>query len=162
MALCLTSRKREQKWGTPKALLEILDQQYNFSRNPNGSLFDPCPIDWHPDTHANGLEMDWAPSTFVNPPFTGVADWVRKAHNEARKGNQSVLLLNAATDSVWFHLHVYNQPGVEIRFLRGRVPFIDPANHHYKVANPSPSMLVIFRPYHNNSHDQKLGEDLTV
>ena len=146
MAQCLTSNKRCQKWGTPKALLDILDSQYTFSRNPDGSLFDPCPIDWHPATHPDGLEIDWAPSTFVNPPYNGVAEWVRKASNEARKGNQSVLLLNAATDSVWFHTCCYKQPGVEVRFLRGRVPFIDPENPRYRVANPSPSMLVIFRP----------------
>jgi hypothetical protein len=146
MALCLTSRKREQKWGTPKALLEILDQQYTFTRNLDGGLFDPCPIDWDQATHPDGLAIDWAPSTFVNPPFTGVADWVRKASIEAAKGNQSVLLLNAATDSVWYHDFCYNQPGVEVRFLRGRVPFVDPSNPHYKVANPSPSMLAIFRP----------------
>ena len=146
MALCLTSRKRCQRWGTPPALLDILDQQYTFSRNPDGALFDPCPIDWDPATHPDGLAIDWAPSTFVNPPYTNVCDWVRKASIEAAKGNQSVLLLNAATDSVWFHTCCYNQPGVELRFLRGRVPFIDPSNPHYKVANPSPSMLAIFRP----------------
>ena len=87
-------------------------------------------------------------------PYSGVCDWVRKAHIEARKGNQSVLLLNAATDSVWFHLHVYNQPGVEVRFLRGRVPFVDPENPKYKVANPSPSMVVVFRSYQSNSQLQ--------
>ena len=146
MALCLTSKKRTQRWGTPKALLDILDSQYRFTRKPDGSLFDPCPIDWGPATHPDGLAMDWPPSAFVNPPYSGVADWVRKAHTEARKGCQVVMLLNAATDSVWFHLHVYNQPGVEVRFLRGRVPFIDPENPKYRVANPSPSMLVIFRP----------------
>ena len=55
-------------------------------------------------------------------------------------------MLNAATDSVWFHEFCYNQPGVEVRFLRGRVPFIDQENPKYRVANPSPSMVVIFRP----------------
>ncbi len=72
---------------------------------------------------------------------------MKKASIEARKGNQSVLLLNAATDSVWYHEFCYNQPDVEVRFLRGRVPFVDPSNPHYKVANPSPSMLVVFDPH---------------
>ncbi len=68
MALCLTSKKRSQRWGTPPALLAILDQQYTFTRNPDGTLFDPCPLGWHPDTHPDKLEIDWAPSTFANPP----------------------------------------------------------------------------------------------
>ena len=54
------------------------------------------------------------------------------------------------------------QLGVEVRFLRGRVPFVDPENPRYRVANPSPSMLVIFRPYQSNSHDQNAGEVGTV
>ena len=58
MALCLTSRKRSQRWGTPPALLEILDKQYAFTRKPDGSLFDPCPIDWDPATHPDGLAID--------------------------------------------------------------------------------------------------------
>ena len=162
MALCLTRKIRTQKWATTKALLDILDQQYAFSRNPDGRLFDPCPIDWDPVTYPNGLAIDWAPSTFCNPPYSGVADWVRKTSNEARKGNQSVLLLNAATDSVWFHQYCNNQPGVEVRFLRGWVPFVDPENPRYRVANPSPSMLVVFRPYQSNSQLQNAGEVGTV
>ena len=146
MALCLTSKKRTQKWGTPPALLSILDAQYRFSHHPDGSLIDVCPIDWDPDTHANGLEIDWPPSTYCNPPYTNVCDWVQKASIEARKGCKVVMLLNAATDSAWFHQYCYSQPGVEVRFLRGRVSFIEPSNPHYKVANPSPSMLVIFKP----------------
>ena len=162
MALCLTSRKRSQRWGTPPALLAILDAQYRFSHHPDGSLIDVCPLDWHPDTHANGLEIDWPPSAFVNPPYTNVCDWVQKASIEARKGCQVVMLLNAATDSAWFHAYCYNQPGVEVRFLRGRVPFVDPGNPRYHVANPSPSMLVIFKPHHNRCHDQNAGEVGTV
>ena len=162
MALCLTSKKRTQKWGTPPALLAILDSQYRFSHHPDGSIIDVCPIDWDPDTHANGLEIDWPPSTYCNPPYTNVCDWVQKASIEARKGCKVVMLLNAATDSAWYHAYVWQQPGVEVRFLRGRVPFVDPENPKYRVANPSPSMLVIFRPYHNNSHDQKAGEVGTV
>ena len=146
MALTLTGpkAKRQQKWGTPKALLAILDEQYHFTRNSDGSIFDPCPLLWDPATHPDGLLIDWAPSTYVNPPYTGVAAWVQKAEAEAKKGNRVVMLLNAITDSVWFHEHCYNKPNVSIRFLRGRVPFVDPANPHYRVANPSPSMLVIF------------------
>ena len=147
MALCLTSKKRSQRWGTPPALLAILDAQYRFSHHPDGSLIDVCPIDWDPATHPDGLAIDWPPSAFVNPPYTGVADWVRKGSIEARKGCQVVMLLNAVTDSAWFHEYCYNQPGVEVRFLCGRVPFVDPANPRYRVANPTPSMLVIFRPY---------------
>ena len=86
MALCISSKKRTKKWATPPALLEMLDQQYTFSRNLDGSLFDPAPIDWDPVTHPNGLAIDWAPSTFVNPPYSNVCDWVRKASIDGAQG----------------------------------------------------------------------------
>ena len=148
MSLCLANLKpqRKSKWGTPSALLAILDTQYKFTRNPDGSMYDPCPLDWDPATHPDGLTIDWAPRTYVCPPYTGVADWVRKASLEAQKGKLIVLLLNSVTDSAWFHDYCYKKPCVELRFLRGRVPFVDPTNPRYRVANPTPSVLVVFNP----------------
>ena len=50
------------------------------------------------------------------------------------------LLIPARTDTSYFHDFIYQKPGVEIRFIRGRLKFGDSKN-----AAPFPSMLVIFR-----------------
>jgi len=64
-----------------------------------------------------------------------------KASAEQQRGNPTVMLVPARTDTRWFHDYVYGKPNVEIRFLRGRLKF----NGSKKDA-PFPSMVVVFRP----------------
>ncbi len=77
--------------------------------------FDPC---WHeasavrPERYLdvrqghNGLRMDWSgPLAFVNPPWSAQDKWVKRAHDEWRKGNvRTVLcLVPAAISTAFFH-----------------------------------------------------------
>ena len=48
-------------------------------------------------------------------------------------------LLPARTDTKWFHNYIYQQPSVELIFLKGRLKFGDGKN-----SAPFPSMLAIF------------------
>ena len=52
----------------------------------------------------NGLSSYWQGNVFVNAPFSGQAKWVKKAIAEHEKGNteECILLLQAATERVWF------------------------------------------------------------
>ena len=56
----------------------------------------------------------------------------------AGSGTLIVMLLPARTDTKAFHEYIYHH--AEIRFLRGRLKFVD-AKH----PAPFPSMVVIFR-----------------
>ncbi len=128
-------KSKTDKWATPSALYTQLDSEFHFT-------CDPCPIDWK-DGDADGLTTDWGPSTFVNPPYSNVAKWIAKAHAEWTKGKTIVMLLNAITDTKAFHEYIYGQ--AELRFLKGRVKFVDPSNPTKNAPSPKPSMLVIFR-----------------
>lgn len=76
---------------------------------------------------------------FVNPPYSKIADWVKKAFYESRKDNTLVvLLIPSRTDTRYFHDFIYNR--AEIRFIKGRLKFGDS-----KGAAPFPSMVVVFR-----------------
>jgi len=125
------------KWATPKSILEPLQTEFHFN-------YDPCPITWK-EGDPDALVADWGTSTFCNPPYSRVAEFVKKASDEAKKGKVIVLLINACTDTKWFHEYIYNKPRVEIRFFKGRISFIDPKNPDKKQPSPRPSMLVIFR-----------------
>ena len=64
------------------------------------------------------------------------------------------MLLPARTDTIMFHKYIYkieNDINVlsEIRFLKGRIKFIDPKTKLPGDAAPFPSMLVIFRGKNN-------------
>lgn len=84
--------------------------------------------------------------TYCNPPYgRDIINWVRKASEESQKGNTSVMLIPARTDTIWFHTYIYKKPDVEIRFLKGRLRMVnyDDLNYKYNSA-PFPSMIVVF------------------
>ena len=123
------------KWSTPKEVLEPLQKEFKFN-------YDPCPITWKvgdPDA----LEADWGTSTFCNPPYSRVGEFVKKASEEAKKGKTIVLLINVATDTKWFHEYIYGK--ADIRFFKGRIKFINPQEPDKRVPAPRPSMLVVFK-----------------
>ena len=59
--------------------------------------------------------------------------------NDVQMGGASVVvaLLPARTDTRWFHDFIYNKPGVEIRFVKGRIKFSGTTG-----AGKFPSMVV--------------------
>jgi site-specific DNA-methyltransferase (adenine-specific) len=128
-------KSKSDKWATPPELYKRLNDEFVFN-------YDPCPISWAPGD-PDGLMTDWGSSTFVNPPYSKVAKWIEKAHAEWKKGKNVVMLINAITDTKAFHEFIYNQ--AELRFIKGRVCFIDPTNPAKKAPSPKPSMLVVFR-----------------
>jgi site-specific DNA-methyltransferase (adenine-specific) len=126
------------KWATPASVFDPLNAEFSFN-------FDPCPITWK-EGDPDALETEWGSSTFCNPPYSCVAKFVKKAVEETNKGKTIVLLVNACVDTKWFHEYIYNKPGVEIRFVKGRISFINPTAPTKKQPSPRPSMIVVFRP----------------
>lgn len=99
----------------------------------------------------DALAQTWTGSCFLNPPFgTGIRRWVEKARTSTagRHATADVvaMVLPVRSDVSWFHAHVWDaqrhraQPGVEVRFLPGRVRFAG-----MKVGAPFPTMVVVFR-----------------
>ena len=123
------------KWGTPLNLKKKLDEEFFFDD------FDPCPLDWK-EGDADGLEIEWAQTTFVNPPFSKISSWIKKADREWRKGKTIVMVMNLKTHTDTFHEIVLKNP-VEIRFLQGKINFIHPEGK--KSTNPFGNMLLICR-----------------
>lgn len=133
-----TSKKGySDKWATPTSIFDPLNTEFRFN-------FDPCPITWK-QGDPDALDTEWGTSTFCNPPYSCVAKFIKKASEENKKGKTIVLLVNACVDTKWFHEYVYNKPGVEIRFVKGRISFIDPTAPDKKQPSPRPSMIIIFK-----------------
>lgn len=126
-------------WSTPLYLKQKLDKEFHFDN------FDPCPLNDKP--FVNGLDLEWANSTFVNPPYSALKTtkknglgWVEKAHIEAGKGKTVVMLIPARTDTQWFH-DIILKNEYEVRFIKGRLKFGTAVLH----SAPFPSMIVIFK-----------------
>jgi len=80
---------------------------------PSSSWLDPCPIDYHPDTHTSGLDFVWDWSVvnedklgvFVNPPYSNPLPWIEKAVNEHESFDTViVLLLKHDSSTEWYRL----------------------------------------------------------
>lgn len=128
-------KSKSDKWSTPPHIYNPLHDEFKFT-------YDPCPITWK-EGDPDGLSTDWGTSTFVNPPYSKVAKWIEKAHDEWKKGKTVVMLINAITDTVAFHKYIYGQ--AELRFVKGRICFIDPTQPDKKQPSPKPSMIVVFK-----------------
>jgi phage N-6-adenine-methyltransferase len=131
-------KSKSDKWGTPTNLYNELNKEFNFN-------YDPCPIDWKEDD-GDGLLKEWGNSVFCNPPYSNVKLWIKKASEEHNKGGKLiVMLINTITDTLAFHEYIYNKPDIEIRFIKGRLKFINPEHPEKKNPNVKPSMIIIFK-----------------
>lgn len=116
---CLSHSSDE--WKTPK---KIYDHFMALG------YFDPCPFGGKVD----GLQIEWGGRNFVNPPYSQLKAWVLKSIEEAKKGNEVVLLIPARTDTKAFKaLFDY---GCDFAFVHKRLRFND------SNCAPFPSMLV--------------------
>lgn len=129
-------KSKSDKWQTPPEIYDPLNAEFKFN-------YDPCPITWK-EGDDDGLTTEWGSSTFCNPPYSATAKWIKKAYDESKKGKVVVMLINAVTDTIAFHQYIYNK--AEIRFLKGRIKFINPTNPTKRAPNVKASMVVIFTP----------------
>lgn len=124
-------------WQTPKDLYDKLNKEFHFD-------FDPCPI----NPQFDGLNVAWGGANYINPPYSRKLkeEFIRKAHEESKKGKLCVMLLPVSTSTKIFHEIIY--PHAQIRFLKGRVKFIGTNTFGGKVTNKCgmfDNMIVIFK-----------------
>lgn len=127
------------EWATPPDLFARLDQRYGpFTLDPCATP-DNAKCSTFYTVADDGLSLPWAPHrVFMNPPYGRVIGrWVRKAHEESRRGAFVVCLVPARTDTAWWHDHVI--PAASVEFLRGRVRF-----GGARQGAPFPSAVVVF------------------
>ena len=133
---------KSENWETPQYLFDQLNAEFRFD-------LDCCASEQNKKCQRffskedDGLSRDWVGRVWCNPPYgRGVGNWVKKAKNEVNKrAAVVVMLLPARTDTQWFHDYIYNKPGVEVRFIKGRLKFGGSKDNA-----PFPNMVVVFTP----------------
>ena len=86
----------------------------------------------------DGLDMDWANEiVFVNPPYSQLKAWCKKAYEESKKGKLVVMLIPSRTDTIAWH--EYCMKAKEIVFIKGRLKFGNSNN-----SAPFPSAIIVF------------------
>ena len=135
-------------WETPQELFNKLHEEFHFTLDAAASDHNHKLPRYYTE-NTDGLSQDWGGErVFCNPPY-GVKEtgqWTEKCWKEAQKPNTLVvLLIPARTDRKSFHEFLYNQPNVNIRFLKGRLRFEDRGQKMGTA--PFPSMLCIFNEH---------------
>lgn len=144
----LSSKKMD--WSTPIHFFNQLNQEFHFKLDA-AATDKSAKCDKYFTPEMNGLLQSWDVNgaVFVNPPYgREIGQWVRKAYEESQKGITVVMLIPARTDTKYFHDYIYGK--AEIRFIRGRLKFLDDSGNETNPA-PFPSMLVIYRKIEANT-----------
>lgn len=148
---------KSDEWQTPQELFDSLNGEFGPLQMDVASTIanSKCPYFLSLENkNGDGLQEPWMRSNWCNPPYSKVREFAAKAEKEAEKGNMTVMLIPARTDTRFFHDHIYNKPDVDVRFLKGRIKFISPDGQLLRGttmngsnnAAPFPSMVVIFKP----------------
>ncbi len=143
---------KSDEWATPQDLFDRLHAEFDFQIDLAATAENSKCGNYFWDKDDDSLTKWWGENYkrgWLNPPYSRglCAKFIAKAAEERRKGFLTVLLLPARTDTKAFHQHIYNaeawqaRPGVEIRFLPGRLKFGGSVN-----SAPFPSMVIVFRP----------------
>lgn len=80
----------------------------------------------------DGLKEDWYDINWCNPPYKYAPIWVKKAVKEQQKGNHTVMLIPARTETKYWHDYILDHFGgtnrnhVKVKFLRKGYRFINP------------------------------------
>ena len=103
----------------------------------------------------DGLQEPWLGRlVYVNPPFSSLLKWLRRADQQWRDGNAEtiVALAPARMDSAWFHEHLRHH--TDILVLKGRIRFHTLAGRGNQA--PFPLMVVIWGA--NRQQKERFGE----
>src|SRR5689334_18070467 len=111
--------------------LEVFIAIFNAFGVDLQKAFDPCPF---PASHRNGLDIDWEPVAFVNPPFSQIKEWVIKAIEQANRGVTTYMILPwqvfyYPNYRVWSEKLIDNYPRTKARRFQFQSPLgLKPAN----------------------------------
>lgn len=135
-------------WVTPDDLFDNLNDYFNFTldaaankRSTKCKLYYTDEVEYmgHHSYSRNGLKHSWeGEQVFVNPPYSHIALWVKKAYEESLKDtNSKVMLIPARTDTRYFN--DYCSRAARLYFIKGRLKFSNSKN-----TAPFPSVIVVF------------------
>jgi site-specific DNA-methyltransferase (adenine-specific) len=136
-------------WETPPEIFDPLNAEFRFSLDVCATLATTKCISHYSPTD-DALSRPWVNACegfkhrcWMNPPYgRQIGKWVKKAYEESSLGGVVVCLLPARTDTAWWH--DYCMKASEIRYIRGRLKFLQDGMHMGPA--PFPSAIVIFRP----------------
>ena len=158
MNSALMFSKASDEWSTPQETFDALHAEFRFGLDAAATRENSkCGENYYgPDRELpslrDSLAIAWPRHTcaiWLNPPYSQCRVFIEKAARHVQQGPTVcpvVCLVPSRTDTRWWHEHVWDReshlpwPGVEIRFIKGRLKF-----RGAKCGAPFPSVVIIFR-----------------
>ena len=136
-------RSSNQEWETPDEIFEPLNREFGFTLDVAASN-DNHKCQRYFTEKDDALSKPWDSEVcWLNPPYKQTKLWMKKAYEESRNGVVCVCLIQARTNTNWWH--DYCMKG-EVRFIRGRPKF-----KGCKHGLPQPLAIIIFGKRGDNS-----------
>lgn len=153
--------KATDNWATPQDFFDELHREFRFqwdaaATQDNAKCGPYCYFgpDHGTGDYRDALAQEWRKyrtepieRLYCNPPYSQCREFVAKAAAEAKHGALTVMLIPSRTDTRYWHDYVWDdvrhqpRPGVEVRFIKGRLKFGNSTN-----SAPFPSVVIVFRP----------------
>ncbi|MFZ7141588.1 DNA N-6-adenine-methyltransferase [Avibacterium avium] len=83
---------------------------------------------------------------FVNPPYSDVTPYLKRAKELRDAGHLVVMLLNNDKSTQWYQNHIHNVANEVIDIVGGRINFIHPITGEEIKGNTKGQMVVVFDP----------------
>ena len=150
-----TDESDRDLWRTPLSLYATLHREFQFT----------CDVAASDDNHLAetyiNAEMDaldpatlWGLVNFCNPPYSNPAAWIDRAILESKNGKTTVMLVPADTSTKWFKTAF--KAASEIRFVSGRISFIQHSSGEKGAGNNKGSVIFVFRAFYSGSRSVSL------
>ena len=134
----LRFKSATNEWPTPDTLWKPLDDEFSFTLDVC-STHENAKCSNHFTLAEDGLKQPWAGVAWMNPPYGAqLARWVKKCHDEAKRGVLVVGLIPVRSNTSYWHDYIM---GNEIRFVRGYPKF-----GNAKQGLKAPLAVVVWRP----------------
>ena len=134
----LRFKSATNEWPTPDNLWKPLDDEFGFTLDVC-STHENAKCANHFTLAEDGLKQPWSGVAWMNPPYgSQLARWIKKCHDEAKRGVLVVGLIPVRSNTSYWHDYVM---GNEIRFVRGYPKF-----GNAKQGLKAPLAVVIWRP----------------
>lgn len=85
-------------------------------------------------------------SIFVNPPYSNVTPFIKRAKVLCNDGHLVVMLLNNDKSTQWYQNHIHGVANEVIDIVGGRIAFIHPVTKQEIKGNSKGQMVVVFDP----------------
>jgi phage N-6-adenine-methyltransferase len=138
-----TAAEIKDLWQTPVEIFNQLNKEFNFDCDVAASEANHLCEKYFTESD-DALINSWGKVNWCNPPYSDITPWVREAIGEhLRCEKTTVMLVPADTSVKWFKL-AYESCN-EVRFISGRISFINADTQKPVNGNNKGSVLFIWR-----------------